>query len=93
MKKGRVTSIDAVTIVCPCGGMCENEQGSTLIDISNSVLTCMDCGAECSIPASAFKVRARRPKQAMDDEEEHLEAQRQHWEERAAIERDYIQLY
>ena len=37
--------------------------------------------------------KAKRPKQAMDDEEEHLERQREHWEERAAIERDYIQLY
>lgn len=93
MRQGRVTSIDAVTIVCPeCGGMCENELGSTMIDISNSVLTCMDCGTECSIPASAFKVRVRRPKQEMD-EEERDELRRQHWEERTAIERDYIQLY
>jgi FtsZ-binding cell division protein ZapB len=31
--------------------------------------------------------------EALDDEEEHLGRQRQHWEERAAIERNYIQLW
>jgi hypothetical protein len=82
IKKGVVNSIEAVCIACPaCGGTCENESGSTMIDCSSEVVHCMECGAECAVPASAFKVKAskRLPREPMDEEE--------------CMEHDYIQEY
>jgi len=61
IKKGVVNSIEAVVIACPeCGGTCENTQGSTMIDATNEVVRCMGCGAECAVPASAFKVKVSK---------------------------------
>jgi hypothetical protein len=95
MKKGIVTAIDVIVLACPeCGGTCENTQGSTMIDATNEVVRCMECGAECAVPASAFKVKvSKRLPREIEDIEDRMERRRMHWEDRRAVERDYIQEY
>lgn len=72
--------------------------GRIIVAIENA-LNCTLTGEQCEklievIDEYVQKDEALRSQlEELDDEEEHLERQRQHWEERAAIERDYIQLY
>lgn len=49
--------IMAISITCSCGDYCENEQGSTMIDISNAgqSVKCISCGKMYSVPERIFK--------------------------------------
>jgi predicted nucleic acid-binding Zn-ribbon protein len=64
-----------------------------------STLNCILTDEQCENLAKVIdeyiqKDEALRSRlEELDDEEERIERQRQHWQERAAIERDYIQLY
>lgn len=69
-KQGIVTSIQVVTVQCPdCGGVCENEGGSTMIEDGDRVVTCTDCRGQYIVPATAFKLRSstRRSKLMLKD--------------------------
>jgi hypothetical protein len=46
-------SVQVINVTCPCGGLCENEAGSTLIERDDKV-QCLDCGTCYEIDPRAF---------------------------------------
>lgn len=49
-----VITAQVVNISCECGGFCENASGSTMIDETDKVATCPDCGNTYDVPAKVF---------------------------------------
>lgn len=58
--KGKTSSMLTITmqsinVSCPCGGICENEQGSQLIDNTCMIATCPTCRERYIIPTNLFE--------------------------------------
>ena len=47
--------IQVINVTCPCGGACENENGSTMIEYFDNVVWCGECQERFVVPESAFK--------------------------------------
>ncbi len=47
-------SVRAVEVVCPCGGRCENEDGSVMIGFFDKVVWCRLCQECYEVSAAVF---------------------------------------
>lgn len=47
-------SVQVINLTCKCGGICENEEGSTMIEYSHVVVWCTECGERYQVPESVF---------------------------------------
>lgn len=56
-KRKLMITAQVINIVCACGGSCENENGSTMIDETDTTVICPDCGETYNVPSKAFNKR------------------------------------
>ena len=49
-----VISVQAINITCECGGFCVNDRGSTMIEETDIIVKCEDCGEVYSVPTTVF---------------------------------------
>lgn len=50
-----VIGIQVINLTCSCGGACENENGSTMIEYFDKMVWCSECSQQYEIPASVFQ--------------------------------------
>jgi len=50
-----VISVQVINVTCPCGGACENENGSTMIEYFHKIIWCQECLTQYEVPESAFQ--------------------------------------
>lgn len=53
-KRTFTIGIQVINVTCPCGGACENESGSTMIEYFDKTVWCGECGERFEVPADAF---------------------------------------
>jgi hypothetical protein len=53
-RKSLAIGVHVISVTCPCGGMCENERGSTMIE-EGEIVWCLDCKQRYEITPNAFK--------------------------------------
>lgn len=49
-----IISVQVINITCKCGGSCENEAGSTMIEHTDVSVQCSSCGKHYNVPTSMF---------------------------------------
>lgn len=58
-KQALVFRIEAIAVECSaCGSVCENQNGSQMIEASDTIVSCPSCGERYVVPAAAFNAKA-----------------------------------
>ena len=66
--KALVVGILAIEIMCDtCEELCENMQGSTMIDLNNSIVICTKCNTHYRVTNNAFKATKVALKEYVND--------------------------